>query len=82
MIAGGPEGPVEADLREKTWTKLMGNIAGNPGGTLSRAAMAGTRHHRDTREPVIAMMRAAPGHRHRPRSPSPSLIATLRVPFR
>lgn len=57
MVAGGLKCPVEADLREDIWVKLMGNIAFNPISALSRASMSDICRHRDTRELVITMMR-------------------------
>jgi 2-dehydropantoate 2-reductase len=57
MVAGGLKCPVEADLRNDIWIKLMGNIAFNPISALSRATMIEICRHRETRELVIAMMR-------------------------
>jgi 2-dehydropantoate 2-reductase len=57
MVAGGLKCPVEVDLRNDIWIKLMGNIAFNPISALSRATMIEICRHRDTRELVIAMMR-------------------------
>jgi 2-dehydropantoate 2-reductase len=57
MVAGGLKCPVEADLRNDIWIKLMGNIAFNPISALSRATMSEICRHRDTRELVITMMR-------------------------
>ncbi|MPY79090.1 MAG: 2-dehydropantoate 2-reductase [Actinophytocola sp.] len=57
MVAGGLKCPVEADLRNDIWIKLMGNIAFNPISALTRATMAGICQHRDTRSVVVDMMR-------------------------
>jgi 2-dehydropantoate 2-reductase len=57
MVAGGLKCPVEPDLREDIWIKLMGNIAFNPISALSRATMIEICRHRDTRELVTTMMR-------------------------
>jgi 2-dehydropantoate 2-reductase len=57
MVAGGLKCPVEPDLRQDIWIKLMGNIAFNPISALSRATMIEICRHRDTRELVIMMMR-------------------------
>jgi 2-dehydropantoate 2-reductase len=57
MIAGGLKCPVEADLRNDIWIKLMGNIAFNPISALTRATMIEICNHRQTRELVISMMR-------------------------
>ncbi|MCG5220945.1 2-dehydropantoate 2-reductase [Streptosporangium sp. KLBMP 9127] len=57
MIAGGLKCPVEADLRNDIWVKLMGNIAFNPISALARATMVGICRHRAARELVVAMMR-------------------------
>jgi 2-dehydropantoate 2-reductase len=40
FIAGGLKCPVEADLREQLWVKLLGNAAFNPMSALTRATMA------------------------------------------
>ncbi|WP_199433390.1 2-dehydropantoate 2-reductase [Qaidamihabitans albus] len=57
MIAGGLKCPVEADLRNDIWVKLMGNIAFNPISALARATMAAICRHSDTRALVVEMMR-------------------------
>ncbi|MGH3314069.1 MAG: 2-dehydropantoate 2-reductase [Streptomyces sp.] len=57
MRAGGLKCPVEADLRNDIWIKLLGNIAFNPLSALSRATMAQICHHQDTRALVATMMR-------------------------
>jgi 2-dehydropantoate 2-reductase len=56
MVAGGLKCPVEADLRNDIWIKLMGNIAFNPISALSRATMASICRHTGARELVIRMM--------------------------
>jgi 2-dehydropantoate 2-reductase len=40
FIAGGLKCPVESDLREQLWVKLLGNAAFNPMSALTRATMA------------------------------------------
>jgi 2-dehydropantoate 2-reductase len=40
FTAGGLKCPVEADLREQIWVKLLGNAAFNPMSALTRATMA------------------------------------------
>lgn len=57
MVEGGLKCPVEADLRNDIWIKLMGNIAFNPLSVLTRATMIEMCRHRDTRELVTTMMR-------------------------
>ena len=50
MVAGGLKCPVEPDLRNDIWIKLMGNISFNPISALSRATMSQICLHGDTRE--------------------------------
>ncbi|PRX96494.1 2-dehydropantoate 2-reductase [Allonocardiopsis opalescens] len=57
MVAGGLKCPVETDLRNDIWVKLMGNIAFNPISALTRSTMAQICRNRDTRELVTTMMR-------------------------
>ena len=57
MQAGGLKCPVEADLRNDIWIKLLGNISFNPISALARATMAEICRHGDTRALVEAMMR-------------------------
>lgn len=56
MVAGGLKCPVEPDIRNDVWIKLMGNIAFNPLSALTRATMAGICRHPGTRELVVRMM--------------------------
>ncbi|MDN5917127.1 MAG: 2-dehydropantoate 2-reductase [Pseudonocardia sp.] len=56
MVAGGLKCPVELELRNDIWVKLMGNIAFNPLSALTRATMAGICHHAGTRSVVESMM--------------------------
>ncbi|MET0236636.1 MAG: 2-dehydropantoate 2-reductase [Kibdelosporangium sp.] len=56
MVAGGLKCPIEADLRDDIWIKLMGNIAFNPISALSRATMASICRHVAARELVVRMM--------------------------
>jgi len=57
MVAGGLKCPVEANLRDDIWVKLMGNIAFNPLSALTRATMAEMCGHAGTRELIAEMMR-------------------------
>jgi 2-dehydropantoate 2-reductase len=56
MVAGGLKCPVEQDLRNDIWIKLMGNIAFNPISALSRATMASICKHGAARQLVVRMM--------------------------
>ncbi|MGI5126720.1 2-dehydropantoate 2-reductase [Pseudonocardia sp. CA-107938] len=56
MVAGGLKCPVEPDIRNDIWIKLMGNIAFNPLSALTRATMAGICRHPGTRALVATMM--------------------------
>jgi 2-dehydropantoate 2-reductase len=56
MIAGGLKCPVEEDLRDEIWVKLMGNAAFNPISALTRTTMAGICRYEPTRQLVARMM--------------------------
>ncbi|PRY42193.1 2-dehydropantoate 2-reductase [Umezawaea tangerina] len=56
MVAGGLKCPVEPNLRDDIWIKLMGNVAFNPLSALTRATMAEICAHDDTRRLVATMM--------------------------
>jgi 2-dehydropantoate 2-reductase len=56
MIAGGLKCPVEQDVRDEIWVKLMGNVAFNPLSALTRSTMAEICRHDDARRLVAAMM--------------------------
>ncbi|MFF2655598.1 2-dehydropantoate 2-reductase [Streptomyces sp. NPDC058045] len=56
MIAGGLKAPVEANLRDDIWIKLMGNVAFNPLSALTRATMAEICQNPPTRHLVAQMM--------------------------
>jgi 2-dehydropantoate 2-reductase len=56
MIAGGLKCPVEQNVRDDIWIKLMGNVAFNPLSALTRATMAEMCEHTGTRELVATMM--------------------------
>jgi 2-dehydropantoate 2-reductase len=56
MIAGGLKAPVEADLRNDIWIKLMGNVAFNPLSALTRATMVEICQNRHSRQIVIELM--------------------------
>jgi 2-dehydropantoate 2-reductase len=57
MVAGGLKCPVEANLRNDIWVKLMGNVAFNPLSALTGATMAEVCEHPGTRALVAEMMR-------------------------
>lgn len=59
MIAGGLKCPVEPDLRNDIWIKLMGNIAFNPLSALTRATMVQIARHPGTRQLVVSIMEEA-----------------------
>jgi 2-dehydropantoate 2-reductase len=59
MIAGGLKCPVEERLRDEIWVKLMGNVAFNPLGALTRATLAAMCQHAPTRALVASMMEEA-----------------------
>ncbi|MFI5606532.1 2-dehydropantoate 2-reductase [Amycolatopsis sp. NPDC051903] len=56
MITGGLKAPVEPNLRDDIWVKLMGNVAFNPLSALTRATMAEICEHDETRDLVATMM--------------------------
>jgi 2-dehydropantoate 2-reductase len=56
MRAGGLKCPVEADLRNDIWLKLMGNVAFNPISVLTGATMGEIAAHPGTRQLVLGMM--------------------------
>jgi len=56
MVAGGLKCPVEADLRDDIWIKLMGNVAFNPLSALTRATMVEICQHPRTRQLVVQLM--------------------------
>jgi 2-dehydropantoate 2-reductase len=56
MVAGGLKCPVEADIRDDIWIKLMGNIAFNPISALTRGTMVEICQHPATRRVVAQMM--------------------------
>jgi 2-dehydropantoate 2-reductase len=56
MIAGGLKSPVEAELRDDIWIKLMGNASFNPISALTRATMAEIYEHQPTRKVVAQVM--------------------------
>lgn len=57
MVAGGLKCPVEPDVRNDIWIKLMGNVAFNPVSVLTGATLAGMCRHGGVRELIAAMMR-------------------------
>jgi 2-dehydropantoate 2-reductase len=56
MIAGGLKSPVEAELRDDIWIKLMGNASFNPISALTRATMAEIYEHLPTRQVARQVM--------------------------
>lgn len=56
MIAGGLKCPVEENLRDDIWIKLMGNVAFNPLSALTRATMVEMCQDPNTRQVVIQLM--------------------------
>lgn len=56
MIAGGLKCPVEPDLRNDIWIKLMGNVAFNPLSALTRATMVEICQNPHTRQVVTQLM--------------------------
>jgi 2-dehydropantoate 2-reductase len=56
MVAGGLKCPVEEDIRNDIWIKLLGNAAFNPISALSRATMVEIASHNGTRATVRQMM--------------------------
>jgi 2-dehydropantoate 2-reductase len=61
MIAGGLKCPVEADVRNDIWIKLLGNAAFNPISALARATMVEIATHQGTRQMVRMMMEESLG---------------------
>jgi 2-dehydropantoate 2-reductase len=56
MVAGGLKCPVEADIRNDIWIKLLGNATFNPISALARATMVEIATHQGTRQMVRLMM--------------------------
>ncbi|MGW2764253.1 2-dehydropantoate 2-reductase [Streptomyces sp. NPDC001275] len=56
LIAGGLKAPVEPNLRDDIWIKLMGNVVFNPLSALTRATMAEICQHTQTRRLVVQLM--------------------------
>src|SRR5581483_7961471 len=59
FVAGGLKCPVEADLREHIWIKLLGNAAFNPMSALTRATMSQMGALPETRAVLAAVMEEA-----------------------
>ncbi|MGH2410603.1 MAG: ketopantoate reductase family protein [Chloroflexota bacterium] len=59
FLAGGLKCPVETDLREQLWVKLLGNAAFNPMSALTRATMAEMGALPETRAVLRAVMQEA-----------------------
>ncbi|GAA3714636.1 2-dehydropantoate 2-reductase [Streptomyces tremellae] len=56
MRTGGLKCPVERELRDDIWIKLLGNISFNPISALTRATMREMCRHRSTRGVIELMM--------------------------
>jgi 2-dehydropantoate 2-reductase len=56
MIAGGLKSPVQKDIRDDVWIKLLGNAAFNPISALARATMVEIATHPGSRATVRLMM--------------------------
>jgi len=56
MVAGGLKSPVEPDIRNDIWVKLMGNVAFNPLSALTRATMVKIATHPPSRALVAGIM--------------------------
>jgi 2-dehydropantoate 2-reductase len=56
MIAGGLKCPVEEEIRNEIWVKLMGNAVFNPLSVLTGATLAAMCRHSQTRGLVAKMM--------------------------
>jgi 2-dehydropantoate 2-reductase len=59
MIECGLKCPVEEQVRDEIWVKLMGNVAFNPLSALTRATLADTCGYAPTRALVASMMEEA-----------------------
>ena len=59
MVAGGLKCPVEPDIRNDVWIKLLGNVAFNPLSALTRATMVQIATHPGTRALVTSLMTEA-----------------------
>ena len=56
MVAGGLKCPIESDIRNDIWIKLIGNVAFNPISALTRATMAEICRNPATRALVVSLM--------------------------
>jgi 2-dehydropantoate 2-reductase len=56
MIAGGLKCPVEPNIRDDVWIKMLGNVAFNPLSALTRATLAAMCRHPPTRRLVVSLM--------------------------
>jgi 2-dehydropantoate 2-reductase len=56
MIAGGLKCPIEEDVRDEIWVKLMGNVAFNPLSALTRSTMGQICRDEHARRLVATMM--------------------------
>ena len=74
MIAGGLKCPVDAQIRDDVWIKLIGNVAFNPISALTRATMVEICRHPGTRALVISLMEETLEVAHRLGSTPPITI--------
>lgn len=56
MVAGGLKCPIEPNIRDDVWIKLIGNVAFNPISALTRATMAEICRNPATRALVVSLM--------------------------
>ena len=59
MVAGGLKCPIEEDIRDELWVKLIGNAVFNPLSVLTGATLAGMCRHPGTRALAARMMEEA-----------------------
>ena len=59
MVAGGLKCPVEEDVRDELWVKLIGNAVFNPLSVLTGATLAAMCRHPETRALAARMMEEA-----------------------
>jgi 2-dehydropantoate 2-reductase len=57
LVAGGLKAPVESDLRNEIWIKLLGNAVFNPLSVLTRATLGAMCRHPPTRAVAATAMR-------------------------
>ena len=67
LVAGGLKAPVETDLRDEIWIKLLGNAVFNPLSVLTRATLAAMCRNPGTRALARSGHGGVPRHRERAR---------------